>query len=139
MTWADEDCDRPLKVSEKQAKFTKHLKERVLEEEGRRKEVEAQLDTKGAKLEGAQANLAATRSEVARLEAEDTLMEVSCLQVHAEVPKRKVAEVTEEVAAARAIALSEYQSSDKFQLVCGEQYDEGVRAFLYNVSREHPE
>ena len=37
MTWAYEDCDRPLKVSEKQAEFTKQIKERVLEEEGKGK------------------------------------------------------------------------------------------------------
>ena len=41
MTWAYEDSHRLLNVSEKWAEFAKHLKEKVLEEEGRRKEVEA--------------------------------------------------------------------------------------------------
>ena len=59
MTWAYEDCDRPLKVSKERAESAKHLKERVLEEEGRRKEVEAQLETKEAELKGARADLAA--------------------------------------------------------------------------------
>ena len=70
MTWAYEDCDRPLKVLEKLAKFAIRLKERVLEEKGKRKEVEAQLETKGAELEGAQADLAIARAEVARHEVE---------------------------------------------------------------------
>ena len=85
MTWAYEDCDRLLKVSKKQSKFAKQLKERVLEAEGKMKKVKAQLETKGVELEGAQADLAATQAEVARLEVEnsksweDALMEVSCL------------------------------------------------------------
>ena len=37
MTWAYEDCDKPLKILEKQPKFAKHLKEKVLKEEGRMK------------------------------------------------------------------------------------------------------
>ena len=49
------------------------------------------------------------------------------------------AEAAEEVAAAKAMALSEYQSSAEFKQVCGEQYDEGIRAFVYNIWREHPE
>ena len=67
------------------------------------------------------------------------MMEASHLQAQVEVVERKAAKTTEEVATARAMALSEYQSSTKFQQVCEEQYDEGVRAFLYNVWREHPE
>ena len=41
MTWAYGDCDRLLKVAEKQAEYACQLKEKVLEEEGRRKKVEA--------------------------------------------------------------------------------------------------
>ena len=37
MTWAHEDCDRPLKVSERKAEYAKELKVKVLEEEGKRK------------------------------------------------------------------------------------------------------
>ena len=53
MTWAYEDCDRPLQVSKKRAENARVLKERALEEEGNRKEAEAQLKTRGAELEGA--------------------------------------------------------------------------------------
>ena len=44
----------------------------VLEEEGKRKEIEAQLETKGAELEGARADLATARAKVARLEVENS-------------------------------------------------------------------
>ena len=37
------------------------------------------------------------------------------------------------------MAMSEYQSSVEFRQVCEDQYDEGLRAFLYNVWHEHPE
>ena len=38
MTWAYWDCDRSLQVSEKQAELARVLRERALEEEGKRKE-----------------------------------------------------------------------------------------------------
>ena len=50
-----------------------------------------------------------------------------------------MAEVAEEVATTKAGALSEYQSSIEFKQVYGENYDEGVWAFMYNVWHEHPE
>ena len=56
-----------------------------------------------------------------RLEAEysksreDVLMEVSRLQAWAEATERKAAEVAKKVATAKAMALSEYQSSAEFQ------------------------
>ena len=120
MTWAYLDCDVPLWVSKKRAEFPNQLKERVLEEEGKRKEVETQLETKGVELDGAQADLATARAKVARLEAEfsksreDILMEAFHLQARAEAAKRKAAEVADEVAKAKAMALSEYQSSVEF-------------------------
>ena len=67
MTWAYEDCDRLLKVTKKRAEYTLHLKERVLEEEGKRKKVEAQLKTQGVELEGAWADLAVAQAEVPTL------------------------------------------------------------------------
>ena len=70
---------------------------------------------------------------------ENALKEVSRLQALVEDTERKMVEVAEEVATAKAVALSEYQSSVEFEQVCGENYDEGVRAFMYNVWREHPE
>ena len=42
-------------------------------------------------------------------------MEASRLQAQVEAVERKAAKTTEEVATARAMALSEYQSSTKFQ------------------------
>ena len=86
MTWVHEDCHRPLKVMERQTEHAHHLKEKLLEEEGKRKKVEDQLETQGAELERARAELAAAQVEVARFKAgfskyqEDTLMEVSRLQ-----------------------------------------------------------
>ena len=90
------------------------LRERALEEEGKRKEVEAQLETRGAEL-------AAARAEMARLEAEysksreNALMEASHLQARTEAAEGKVAEIAEEVATARDMALFEYQSSPEFR------------------------
>ena len=69
MTWAYKDY-RPLKVANKRAEYAHHLKKRVLEKEGKRKKVEAQLETQGVELEGARADLAATPAEVARLTIE---------------------------------------------------------------------
>ena len=94
--------------------YAKELKEKVLEEEGRRKEAEAQLETKDAELERAQAELAVAQAEMACFKAEsskyreDALIEVSRLQAQAEAVERKAAEATEEVATAKAIVLSEY-------------------------------
>ena len=56
-----------MRVSEKWAELARVLRERALKEEGKRKEVEAQLETKEAELEGARAELPAARAEVARL------------------------------------------------------------------------
>ena len=44
-----------------------------------------------------------------------------------------------EIAAAKAAALAEYQSSAEFQQVQGESFDDGVCTFIYNVWREHQE
>ena len=43
------------------------------------------------------------------------------------------------MAATKAMTPSKYQSSAEFEQLCGEQYDEGVWAFMYNVWRKHPE
>ena len=70
--------------------------------------------------------MADARAEVTRLEAEysmsreDILMEVSRLQAWAEAAERKVAEVAKKVAATKAMALLEYQSSAEFQQICDE-------------------
>ena len=69
MTWAHEDGDRPLKVSERHATYAIELKVRVLQEEGKRKETEAPLETKRFELEGARAELATARAKMARFKA----------------------------------------------------------------------
>ena len=46
---------------------------------------------------------------------EDALMEVSRLQARAKDTERKVVKIAEEVAIAKAMALSEYQSSVEFE------------------------
>ena len=70
---------------------------------------------------------------------EDTLMEISRLQARADDTERKLARVPEEIAAAKTTALAEYQSSTEFEQVRVENFDGGVRTFIYNVWREHPE
>ena len=86
--------------------------------------------------------MAAARAEVACLTTEsskyqeDALIEVSHLQARVEAVERKAAEHMD---AAKAIALSKYQSLAEFKQVCRENYDEGVWAFMYNVWHKHPE
>ena len=65
-------------------------------------------------------------------------MEFSRLQAQAEDRERKVAETAWEVATAKNVALSEYQHADEFEQVCVDNYEEGVRTFMYNVWCEHP-
>ena len=40
MMWVHENYDRPLKVAEKRTEYARHLTEKLLEEEGKRKKVE---------------------------------------------------------------------------------------------------
>ena len=85
MTWAHKDYDRPLRVGDRGIEHAHLLKERLLEEEGMRKKVVEQLETQGAELKGAGAELTTAQTEMAHLKAtfpkywEDTLMEVSHL------------------------------------------------------------
>ena len=51
----------------------------------------------------------------------------------------RVARVPREITAAKTVALSEYKSSAKFEQVCADNFDEGIRTFIYNIWREHPE
>ena len=145
MTWAHEDCDRPLRIRERKIKHAHLLKERLQEEEGMRKKAKEQLETQGAELEGARTELAAAQIEVTSLKVafsnywEDALMEVSRLQARAEEVERKVAEDTKEMVAAKTVVLSEYQSSAEFEQVYADNYDEGVQEFMYNVWHEQPE
>ena len=58
MTWAHEDCDRPLKVADRRTEHAHHLKEKLLEEEKKRKKAEDQMETHGAELNRVCAELA---------------------------------------------------------------------------------
>ena len=110
-----------------------------------RTKAEEQLETQGAELDEARAELMTAQTEMARLKAafskyqKDALMEVSRLQARAEDAERKAVKATEEVATTKIVAFSEYQSSAEFEQVCVDNYDEGVWAFMYNVWCEHPE
>ena len=110
-----------------------------------RKKAEEQLETKEAELEGDRVELTAAQSEVAQLKEafskyrEDATMEVSRLHARVEDAKRRVARVPGEITAAKIVALSEYKSSAEFEQVCANNFDEGVRTFIYNVWHEHPE
>ena len=66
-------------------------------------------------------------------------MESSRLQARVNNTERKLAEVPEEIVAARTAALAEYQSLTEFEQVRSENFDEGVRTFIYNIWCEHPE
>ena len=97
------------------------------------------METQGAELEGARAELRSVHTELAELKEasskyqEEALMEISQLQAQAEDTKRKLAGVPEEIAAAKTATLAEYQSSTEFQQVQRESFDDNVRTFIYNV------
>ena len=79
-----------------------------------RKKVEEQLETKGAELEGAHAELTTSKTELAQLKVafskyqEDALIEVFRLQARAEDAERKLVGVAGEIATTKIVALSEY-------------------------------
>ena len=85
MTWAHQDCDRQLRVGERQIEYGHLLKKMLQEEEGMRKKVEEQLEAQGAELEEAYVELMIAQTEMAQLKEAfskyrgDALMEVSRL------------------------------------------------------------
>ena len=97
------------------------------------------METQGAELEGAHAELKAGQAELAQLKVtsskhrENALMEVSQLQARVEDAERKLAGVPEEITIAKIAVLAEYQSSTEFEKVRTENFDEGVPTFIYNV------
>ena len=115
------------------------MKEELQADEQLRKKAEEQVETQGAELEGACAELRAVQAELAKLKEasstyrEDALIENSQLQARAEDAERKLAGVPKEIAAAKTAALAKYHSSAEFQQVQGESFDDGVRPFIYNV------
>ena len=50
-----------------------------------------------------------------------------------------MAEVPREITSAKTTALAKYQSSTEFRQVQDEGFEDGVRTFIYNVWRKHPE
>ena len=94
-----------------------------------RKKAEEQLETKGAELDGALAELTAAQTEVAQLKKaflkyrEDASMEISRLQARAKDAERNVAGVAREIDAAKTAALSEYRSSTEFEQVYANNFD----------------
>ena len=66
---------------------------------------------------------------------EDTSMEVSQMQAWAEDVERKVGGVSGEIPIAKTVALSEYQSLAELEQARANNFDEGVRTFIYNVWR----
>ena len=61
MTWAHEDCDRPLRIGVRRIEHPRLLKKRLQEEEEMRKKDKEQLETQGAELEGDRADLTAAQ------------------------------------------------------------------------------
>ena len=108
------------------------LRKRLYEEEEMRKKAEEQLETKGAKLERARAELMTAQTELAQLKEtfakhlEDALIEVSRLQARAKDEERKVIGVAGEIVGAKIVALSKYQSLAEFKTVCADNYDKCV-------------
>ena len=121
MAWALQDYYRTLKLGEKGKDFGRVMKENLKADEEVRKKAKEQLETRGAKLEGARAELRAAQAELAQLKEtsskcwEDALMEISQLQARVDDAKRKLARVPEEITAARTVALAEYQSLAEFE------------------------
>ena len=66
-------------------------------------------------------------------------MEISRLTALAEDAERKLAEVPQEIAAAKTAALVEYRSSAELEQFRRDTFDDGVRTFIFNVWRELPE
>ena len=116
-----QDCDLILKLRETRKDFSRIMKEKLQVEEQLREKAEEQLETQGAELEGARTKLKTVQAELAELKEtsskyqEDALMEISRLQARADDAKRSLARVPEEIAAAKTVALAEYQSSVEFE------------------------
>ena len=61
------------------------------------------------------------------------------MQARVDDAEKKLAGVPKEIVVARTTALAEYQSSAEFEQVWVENFEDGVRTFIYNVWCEHPE
>ena len=67
MAWAHQDCDRTLRLREQRKDFSRRMKEKLRDEEELRRKVEDTVETRGAELEEARAELKATQPELAEL------------------------------------------------------------------------
>ena len=145
MAWAHQDYDRTLRFREQQKDFSRCMKEKLQEEKELRQKAEDVAETRGAELEGARAELKTAQDELVELKEslskyqEDAMMEISQLHARANDVEKRLAEVPREIAATKTTALAEYQSSAEFRQVRDEGFEDGVRTFIYNVWREHPE
>ena len=143
MAWAHQDCDRTLRLREQQKDFSRRMKEKLQEEKELRQKAEDAVETRGAELEGARAELKTAQVELAGLKESlyraDVVMETSQLHAWVDNTERRFAEVPKEIAAAKTTALAEFQSSTEFRQVQDEGFEDGVRIFIFNVWREHPE
>ena len=92
----------------------------------------------GAELKTAQAELVELKESSSKYQ-EDIVMEISWLHARADDTERRLAEVPREIAAAKTVALADYQSLTEFKQVRDEGFEDGVRTFIYNVWHEHPE
>ena len=103
MAWELQDRYRTLKLGEKRKDFGRIMKESLKADEKLRKKAEEQLETQGAKLEGAYAELRATQAELVQLKEtsskcrEDASMEISWLQARVDDTERKLAGVPKEL------------------------------------------
>ena len=85
MAWVLQDCDRVLKLGEKQKNFGRIMKENLKAEDELRKKAEEQLETWEAELAGARAEIRATHAKLAQLKEtfskfwEDAFIEISRL------------------------------------------------------------
>ena len=145
MAWAHQDYDWILKLREQWKDFGCRIKEKLQEEGELRQKAKDLAETRAAEMEVARAELKAAQDELDGLKEssskyrEDAVMDISRLTAQAEDAERKLAEVPKEIDAAKSAALAEYQSSVEFRQVRSEGFEDGVRTFIYNVWREHPE
>ena len=98
----------------------------------------AELEEACAELKVAQVELAELKESSSKYQ-EDAMMEISRLHARVDDAERRLVEVPREIVAAKTTALADYQSSAEFRQVRDEGFEDGVRTFMYNVWREHPE
>ena len=90
------------------------MKEKLREEKELRQKAEDAAETRGAKLEGARAELKTTQAELVELKEssskyrEDAVMEIFRLHAETDEAERRSAEVLREIATTKTATLAEY-------------------------------